>query len=206
MTTTTAVSLAATDLHLSFGPNAVLRGVDLDVARGESMAIIGQSGSGKSVTLKCILGLIRPDSGAIRVDGEDMMAMGPRDLDRARTKFGMLFQGSALFDSLNVEDNVAFALRRLHRYPEHQIPAIVEEKLEAAGQFGAVRCFGVEQQHVDALRLRVRADPRVQVHGAALDDHHESILVGLLAAVKTSEEEQEATGDRKSTRLNSSHT
>ena len=98
------------DVAKSFGGNKVLDGVNLEIERGESMAIIGQSGSGKSVTLKCILGLIRPDRGAIRVDGENITDLSTRDFERVRAKFGMLFQGSALFDSLPIWRNVTFSL------------------------------------------------------------------------------------------------
>src|SRR6201996_494956 len=98
------------DLHKSFGPKKVLDGVSLDIAAAESMVIIGGSGSGKSVMLKCILGLLRPDSGSILIDGEDVVGMGPRDRDRVMKKFGMLFQGGALFDSLTIWENVAFGL------------------------------------------------------------------------------------------------
>ena len=92
-------------LKKSFGTNAVLDGIDLDVARGESLVVIGGSGSGKSVLLKCILGLVAPDAGTIRLGGEDVTTL-PRDAFLSR--FGMLFQGGALFDSLPVWQNVAF--------------------------------------------------------------------------------------------------
>ena len=98
------------DLHKSFGPKMVLDGVSLDVANAESMVIIGGSGSGKSVTLKCMLGLMRPDSGSILIDGEEVVGMGARGRDRVMKKFGMLFQGGALFDSLTIWENVAFGL------------------------------------------------------------------------------------------------
>jgi phospholipid/cholesterol/gamma-HCH transport system ATP-binding protein len=93
----------------SFGANAVLRGVDLDVPKGQSMVVIGGSGTGKSVLIKCILGLVLPDSGSITVHGQDVTRV-PRDAFLAR--FGMLFQGGALFDSLPVWQNVAFRLLR----------------------------------------------------------------------------------------------
>jgi phospholipid/cholesterol/gamma-HCH transport system ATP-binding protein len=98
------------DLHKSFGPKKVLDGVSLDVAPAESMVIIGGSGSGKSVTLKCMLGLLRPDQGSILIDGEEVVGMSQRDRDRVMKKFGMLFQGGALFDSLPIWENVAFGL------------------------------------------------------------------------------------------------
>jgi phospholipid/cholesterol/gamma-HCH transport system ATP-binding protein len=92
----------------SFGPKKVLRGIDIDVAQGESMVVIGGSGTGKSVLLKCILGLMRPDSGSIRIDGEETVSLGDRKREEVMRKFGMLFQGGALFDSLRVWENVAF--------------------------------------------------------------------------------------------------
>ena len=92
----------------SFGPKKVLQGIDLDVATGESMVVIGGSGTGKSVLLKCILGLLQPDSGSIKVDGEEITELNERGRARVMRKFGMLFQGGALFDSLKVWENVAF--------------------------------------------------------------------------------------------------
>jgi len=101
--------ITLTDLRKSFGPVEVLRGVNLHVARGSSMVVIGGSGTGKSVLLKCILGLVRPDAGRITLQGEDV-ANADREAFLAR--FGMLFQGGALFDSLRVWENVAFRLLR----------------------------------------------------------------------------------------------
>lgn len=117
----------------AFGTNRVLDGVDLTIERGESMVIIGQSGSGKSVMLKCILGLIRPDRGEIRVDGEDLASMSTRELERARAKFGMLFQGSALFDSLPIWRNVTFALTQGRLRDATNMRRIATENLERVG-------------------------------------------------------------------------
>ena len=115
----------------AFGSNAVLRGVDLDVAKGSSTVIIGGSGTGKSVALKCILGLIEPDTGEIRVDGKPV---GQGDRDAFLSRFGMLFQGGALFDSLPVWQNVAFRLLRgsLAR-PKDEAREIAIEKLRRVG-------------------------------------------------------------------------
>jgi len=116
------------DVHKAFGPNRVLRGMTLEVPRGTSMVIIGGSGTGKSVALKCVLGLVTPDSGTITVEGAD----GDRDAFLAR--FGMLFQGGALFDSLPVWQNVAFRLLRgsLKR-PKAEAREIAIEKLRRVG-------------------------------------------------------------------------
>lgn len=123
--------IAIRGLHKSFGQKRVLRGIDLDVARGESMVIIGGSGTGKSVLLKCVLGLVTPDRGEITVDGKNVTE-GDRDAFLAQ--FGMLFQGGALFDSLRVWENVAFRLRRgsLKR-PKAEAREIAIEKLRRVG-------------------------------------------------------------------------
>jgi len=96
------------DVHKAFGPKKVLDGINLDVMPGESVVIIGGSGTGKSVTLKCTLGLLEPDSGTIEVDGENVVGLSARERERVNHKFSMLFQGGALFDSLPVWENVAF--------------------------------------------------------------------------------------------------
>jgi len=116
-----------------FGGNLVLDGVNLAIEPGESMAIIGQSGSGKSVTLKCILGLLQPDRGSIKVDGEEATGLHGQALDRMRAKFGMLFQGSALFDSLPIWRNVTFGLTQGRRTDVARMRAIAEENLERVG-------------------------------------------------------------------------
>jgi phospholipid/cholesterol/gamma-HCH transport system ATP-binding protein len=123
--------ITLTDIHKSFGSKQVLRGVDLHIPRGESMVIIGGSGTGKSVTLKCVLGLVTPDQGRIEVDGQNA-ARAERDAFLAR--FGMLFQGGALFDSMPVWQNVAFRLLRgsLKR-PRNEAREIAVEKLRRVG-------------------------------------------------------------------------
>lgn len=98
------------DVHKSFGPKTVLSGIDLSVAKGESLVVIGGSGTGKSVLIKSILGILKPDSGTICVDGESAIGLGGRARQKMLRKFGMLFQGGALFDSLPVWRNVGFGL------------------------------------------------------------------------------------------------
>jgi phospholipid/cholesterol/gamma-HCH transport system ATP-binding protein len=120
-----------TDVHKSFGTNDVLRGVDLHVPKGRSMVVIGGSGTGKSVLIKSVLGLVTPDSGVIEVDGVDVTRQ-PRDAFLAR--FGMLFQGGALFDSLPVWQNVAFRLMRgALKRPKAEAREIAIEKLRRVG-------------------------------------------------------------------------
>jgi len=120
-------------LEKRFGTKVVLDGLDLTVPRGKNTVVIGGSGTGKSVLIKCVVGLLRADVGEILIGGEDVTKMDERELVRVRRKFGMLFQGAALFDSMNVGENVAFALRRLRLYPERQIREVVEEKLSMVG-------------------------------------------------------------------------
>jgi phospholipid/cholesterol/gamma-HCH transport system ATP-binding protein len=98
------------DLHKSFGPKRVLDGIDLEVRRGESVVVIGGSGTGKSVLLKCILGIMQPEQGSIEIDGVEVTGLSRRAREEVMHKFGMLFQGAALFDSLPVWENVAFGL------------------------------------------------------------------------------------------------
>jgi phospholipid/cholesterol/gamma-HCH transport system ATP-binding protein len=105
-----ATKIAVRGLRKSFGPKLVLDGVDLDVATGESLVIIGGSGTGKSVMVKCILGLLEPDAGSIKIDGQEVVGMPTAEREKLMQKFGMLFQGAALFDSIPVWENVAFAL------------------------------------------------------------------------------------------------
>ena len=100
------------DLCKSFGDNQVLNHFNLDLNRGESMVVLGKSGSGKSVLIKCIIGLLKPDSGSIHVFGENIPELNHEDLDRIRSKVGFLFQSNALYDSMTVRENLEFPLRR----------------------------------------------------------------------------------------------
>jgi phospholipid/cholesterol/gamma-HCH transport system ATP-binding protein len=125
-----------TGVTKAFGRNAVLRGVNLSIPSGESMVIIGGSGTGKSVLLKCILGLVQPDSGAITLDGQDVATV---ERDAFLARFGMLFQGGALFDSMRVWENVAFRLLRGdHRRAKGEAREIAIEKLRRVGLTPAV--------------------------------------------------------------------
>ena len=120
-------------VHKAFGPKKVLQGLDLDIAVGESVVVIGGSGTGKSVMLKCILGLLEPDRGSIQIDGEETVGMGPGDRDRVTRKFGMLFQGAALFDSLSVWQNVAFGLVQAKKMDRAEAKRIAIDKLAQVG-------------------------------------------------------------------------
>lgn len=124
------------DLHKSFGDNKVLDGVNLTINKGETTTIIGRSGVGKSVLLKHIIGLVKPDEGKILIDGEDITLYKNEKLVKLRQRFGMLFQGSALFDSMTVEENVGLGLREHTKLPEEEIREIVREKLRLVGLSG----------------------------------------------------------------------
>ncbi len=125
-------------LKKSFGNKVVLDGTNLDVWPGESVVVIGQSGVGKSVLIKCIIGILTPDEGTIEIDGELITAAGFRNMDTIRRKFGMLFQYAALFDSLKVWENVGFGLLRHSDLKPPQIREIVEEKLRMVGMPGTL--------------------------------------------------------------------
>jgi phospholipid/cholesterol/gamma-HCH transport system ATP-binding protein len=120
-------------LRKSFGPKVVLNGIDLDIAERESLVVIGGSGTGKSVLIKCILGLLTPDAGSIKIDGEETIGMSRGARQKVLSKFGMLFQGSALFDSLPVWQNVAFALIEGHGMERAKAKQIAIETLAAVG-------------------------------------------------------------------------
>jgi phospholipid/cholesterol/gamma-HCH transport system ATP-binding protein len=123
-------------LRKSFGAQPVLRGVDLDVATGSITIVIGQSGGGKSVLLKHLLGLLRPDSGRVLVDDLDLTELGGRAFDRVRERYGVVFQGGALFDSLTCAANVAFPLREKTRLGQGEIAERVEQALSQVGLVG----------------------------------------------------------------------
>jgi len=120
-------------LKKRFGANVVLDGIDLDVPRGKSLVVIGGSGTGKSVMIKCILGLMQPDAGSIEIDGQEVVGMSARDRERVMKKFGMLFQGAALFDSLPVWENVAFGLISGRGMNRAEAKEVALKKLGAVG-------------------------------------------------------------------------
>src|SRR5467141_2474954 len=122
--------IAVRSLAKRIGQQEILRGVDLEVATGETLAIIGRSGGGKSVLLKHLVGLMTPDAGEIWIDGQNIIGLNERQLGAIRTKLGMLFQGGALFDSMTVEENIAFPLREAGERDPKALRAKVEEMLE----------------------------------------------------------------------------
>lgn len=128
-------------LHKSFGDNEALRGVDLEVPEGTTCVLMGVSGSGKSVLMKHIMGLLKPDRGTVLVDGQEMARMDEAALNQMRRDQGILFQANALFDSLNVYDNVAFPLRERTRMSEDEIRETVNKTLAMVGLSHATTRF-----------------------------------------------------------------
>ena len=123
-------------LRKSFGPQVVLNGVDLTVARGETLAVLGRSGTGKSVLLKIIIGLQKPDAGSVNIHGEEIIGINLGKLNEVRKKMGFLFQQAALYDSLTVEENVAFPLKHNTKMPESEQRDRVKELLKDVGMEG----------------------------------------------------------------------
>src|SRR3989337_975787 len=121
------------DLKKSFNDKKVLDGVNLEIEKGKITVIIGRSGEGKSVLIKHIIGLLRPDSGQILLDDQYITGMTERELNEVRRRFGMLFQGAALFDSMTVGENVAFPLREHTEMPEEDLQKVIREKLRKVG-------------------------------------------------------------------------
>ncbi len=138
------VSVEVRALRKSFRGQEVLKGINLKIAPGQIFVIMGPSGSGKSILLKHLIGLITPDAGEIHIDGQKITGMDERQLLQVRRKFGMLFQGAALFDSLNVEDNVGFLLRREGRTPPPEIARRVGEVLDLVGLEGTQKKMPAE--------------------------------------------------------------
>jgi phospholipid/cholesterol/gamma-HCH transport system ATP-binding protein len=136
--------IRAVNLYKSFGSQQVFKGLNLEIPDGSIYVIIGRSGGGKSVLLKHFIGLLRPDQGEVWVDGEEISKLHGRALDRVRSRFGMLFQSGALFDSLTVYDNVAFPLREKTRLSEEVIREKVHERLVQVGLSGIDDKFPAE--------------------------------------------------------------
>jgi phospholipid/cholesterol/gamma-HCH transport system ATP-binding protein len=121
------------DLHKSFGSHKVLTGINVSIPAGSTCVILGGSGSGKTVLMKHMIGLLKPDRGEVIVDGENIVPFGENELERVRRKFGMVFQAAALFDSMNVYENVSFPLREHSKLSEEEMREIVRKKLDIVG-------------------------------------------------------------------------
>ena len=166
MSTVPVAKIAVRGLVKSFGPKRVLDGVDFDCLAGESLVIIGGSGVGKSVLIKCILGLMRPEAGSIRIDGVETVGIGRAAREQLMRRFGMLFQGSALFDSLSVWENVAFGLIQGRGMARRQAREIALQKLAAVGlgseigELSPAQLSGGMQKRVGLARA-IAAEPEI---------------------------------------------
>jgi len=166
MSPAAAAKIAVSGLYKSFGKKRVLEGLDISCGAGESLVIIGGSGTGKSVLIKCILGLMRPEAGSIRIDGEETVGIGRAQREQLMLRFGMLFQGSALFDSLRVWENVAFGLIQGRGMKRQQAREIALEKLAAVGlgpevgELSPAELSGGMQKRV-ALARAIAAEPEI---------------------------------------------
>ena len=162
----TQAKISIRGLYKSFGPKKVLQGLDLDINAKESLVVIGGSGSGKSVLLKCILGIVNPDAGSIKIDGTEVVGMSYADRQAIMHKFGMLFQGSALFDSLPVWENVAFGLIQGRGMDKIEAKKIAIQKLaqvglpEQTGQLFPAELSGGMQKRVSLARA-IAANPEI---------------------------------------------
>ncbi|MBM4397638.1 MAG: ABC transporter ATP-binding protein [Deltaproteobacteria bacterium] len=155
-------------VHKSFGDNHVLRGVDIDVDDGSITVVIGPSGCGKSVLIKHMIGLLKPDAGAILVDGDDIAKRSERDMVWVRRKFGMLFQHAALFDSMSVFDNVAFPLVEHAHLPRRKVADMVSARLNQLGLFGIEEKYPAElsggmRKRVGLARATI-LDPKIVIY------------------------------------------
>lgn len=130
------IMIKIVNLHKAFGENRVLQGIDLEIEKGETLVVIGQSGSGKSVLIKHMIGIIKPDEGEIFVDGIEITSLKEDQLHQVSRKFGMLFQGAALFDSMTVAQNVSFGLERYTDFSTDRIQELVEGSLDKVGLRG----------------------------------------------------------------------
>ena len=154
------------DVRKSFGPKDVLNGINLSVERGHSLVVIGGSGSGKSVMLKCILGLLTPDSGSITIGGKSVIGLKGAERDQLMRRFGMLFQGAALFDSLPVWENVAFGLIQGQKMARGDAKDIAMAKLaqvglgSEVGELYPAELSGGMQKRVGLARA-IAADPEI---------------------------------------------
>ena len=158
--------IALHDVRKSFGAKRVLNGINLSVPRGRSLVVIGGSGTGKSVMIKCILGLLKPDSGSIKIAGEDVTNVRGKERDLFLARFGMLFQGAALFDSLPVWENVAFGLIQGRKMKRAEAKDIAIDKLAQVGlgpevgQLFPAELSGGMQKRVGLARA-IAADPEI---------------------------------------------
>lgn len=163
---TTQPKILVENVHKAFGEKVVLNGVNLSIPEGQSLVVIGGSGTGKSVLLKSILGLLQPDSGSIKIDGQETTRLSTKEREVMMHRFGMLFQGGALFDSLQVWENITFAVRQHAKMNRKDAMELAVEKLKAVGlsadvavQFPSELSGGMQKRV--SLARAITGDPEV---------------------------------------------
>jgi phospholipid/cholesterol/gamma-HCH transport system ATP-binding protein len=175
----------------AFGPMQVLDGINLSIRRAQTTVILGESGTGKSVLLKTIIGLLKPDRGQVIFDGTDLAAQPERELARIRIRFGFLFQGGALFDSMNAGENIAFTLRQHTRMSDEKIRQIVRNKLRLVGLEGIeskmpAKLSGGQKKRV-ALARAIAMNPEVILYDeptTGLDPIRSDVINELIIRLK----------------------
>ena len=158
-------AISVRHISVAFGGRSILRNVSFDIPRGHTLAIMGLSGVGKSTTLRCLVGLQKPDSGEIYIDGKNVLTLPPNEFDKLRKRIGMVFQQPALFDSLTIGENVAFGLREHTKLSEEQIQRIVAEKLSIVDLPGMAHLYPNQlsggMQKRASLARTIATDPDV---------------------------------------------
>ncbi|HBN08405.1 MAG TPA: ABC transporter ATP-binding protein [Cyanobacteria bacterium UBA8530] len=184
------MAVSIRDLSKSFGEKKVLNGVSLEIPAGQSTVVIGPSGCGKSTILRMIVGLLNPDSGSIACDGKEVTRMSPRELGEFRQRIGIVFQSSALFDSMTVGENVSFALSRHTRLSQREKNGIVEEKLRVVGLEGSSQLYPAElsggMQKRVAFARAIARDPLLILYDeptTGLDPIMSTVIEDLINAI-----------------------
>ncbi len=186
------------DIHKAFGKQKVLNGLSISIAKGQLIAVLGSSGSGKSVLLKHVAGLLRPDSGRVLLDGQDIHGLRGKTLASLRDRMGFLFQGGALFDSMTVFDNVAFPLREKTKASKEEVRERVQRALEAVGLAGSEQKYpsqlsGGMVKRAAMARALVK-DPEIMMFDEPTTGLDPAIRIAILRLINESHRRLSFTG------------